>query len=137
MPFIWEDRFSVGVKLIDDQHKELFKRMNTLLNAVSKGEQDAETIRIMFFLRDYVITHFRDEENLMETYGYPETHLHKAEHQNLMKDLKLIIDEYKSVRDNRQIYEQLKERLADWVIHHTTGIDQDLGVFLKSLNRES
>jgi len=34
---VWKDEYSVGVKVIDDQHKELFRRVNKLFDDVSRG----------------------------------------------------------------------------------------------------
>ena len=36
--FEWNDRLSVGVKSIDDQHKELVRMVNQLAEAMAKGQ---------------------------------------------------------------------------------------------------
>ena len=37
MPFEWTQEYSVGVTKLDDQHKELFRLINLLEDAVNSG----------------------------------------------------------------------------------------------------
>ncbi|MHB9035807.1 MAG: hemerythrin domain-containing protein, partial [Armatimonadota bacterium] len=54
----WTPDLAVGVREIDDQHRELFKRVNDLLEAMSKGKGRDEIAKVVAFLGNYVVTHF-------------------------------------------------------------------------------
>lgn len=72
MPQIeWLDQYSVGVESIDNQHKELFARINKLLDACSQGEGKKVLPEVLDFLGDYVVFHFSTEEKYMKEYLYP------------------------------------------------------------------
>jgi len=77
---VWKDEYSVGVKVIDDQHKELFRRVNKLFDDVSRGNVTT-VLETLDFLNSYVIYHFSAEEQLMAKANYPELESHKNEHE--------------------------------------------------------
>jgi len=60
MPFEWTQNLSIGVAEIDNQHKELFKRINNLLDAISQGKGKQELFAVLEFLEDYSKFHFAD-----------------------------------------------------------------------------
>ena len=61
-----------------DLHKELFKRVDGLLAAVDRGTDREETSQIIQYLTDYVVFHFRNEEDYMAKYAYSSALAHKA-----------------------------------------------------------
>lgn len=38
MQMLWDSKLAVGVDKIDNQHKELFNRMNSLMDAMKEGK---------------------------------------------------------------------------------------------------
>ena len=73
---LWKEKYMLGVPLIDEQHQELFRRVTDFVETVRKPipwEQKTEQVnRTLDFMKDYVVTHFHDEENLQRELGYPE-----------------------------------------------------------------
>ena len=61
MKLIWEDKYSVGVKLIDDQHKMMFETINKLLYMLSNMAQKNEIDEIISMLVEYKKFHFETE----------------------------------------------------------------------------
>ncbi len=76
----WKDEYSLGIEKIDRQHQHLFEIINKI-NDRSDLSADmglvSDTIKEMI---NYAKEHFRDEEILMERYGYPNLETHKKEH---------------------------------------------------------
>ena len=64
MAIEWTEDLATGVNKIDNQHKELFKRINNLLEACNQGRGKNEVEKVIKFLDDYVIIHFSEEENI-------------------------------------------------------------------------
>ena len=70
MAFQWDGSLSVGVDSIDAQHKGIFTRVDNLLNSMSKGKGRDEIGKVVVFLADYVVKHFKEEESLMLKHDY-------------------------------------------------------------------
>ena len=69
-----------GVDDIDAQHRELFERIGTVLEASRARRSREEVIRLLEFLRSYFVYHFAAEERTMETAGYPRLEAHRRVH---------------------------------------------------------
>ena len=67
----WTEDLSTGIGVIDDRHKELFKRVNSLLSSMSQGKGKEQMGEALGFLSDYVVTHFGTGEQFMRAHGYP------------------------------------------------------------------
>ena len=72
----WEDKYSVGIKKIDNQHKKLIEIINRLY--YSRGNRPHTVLgKTIQELIEYTKTHFTDEERLMRENGYPDYQAHK------------------------------------------------------------
>ena len=59
--FDWTDDLSVGVEAMDNQHKIIIKKINSLIEGLNSS--DLPTIEKNFSdLASYVVSHFEDEE---------------------------------------------------------------------------
>jgi hemerythrin len=72
---LWKDTYELGVPVIDAQHKELFKRVDSFLQVLrSEDSWDAKIPKInetLAFMKGYVVEHFRDEEEYQRSINYP------------------------------------------------------------------
>ena len=59
----WTDKLSVGIEIIDTQHKELFLRINDLVAAIKQSVCKYKIGDVVKFLGDYIIFHFGEEES--------------------------------------------------------------------------
>jgi hemerythrin-like metal-binding protein len=64
MTFEWSPQLAVGAEVIDAQHRELFHRVDRFVRALTEHAPAAETMHLLGFLGEYVVTHFADEEAL-------------------------------------------------------------------------
>lgn len=126
----WSSAYSVGVEVIDAQHRELFSRTNRLLEACQEGkgrEVVGETLR---FLEDYVKTHFSTEEGLMDKYAYPEALSHKKLHEGFMETL-VKLKEEAAKGAGLTLVTQVNKTVVDWWVNHILKVDKKLGAFLR------
>ncbi len=72
MAITWTEDLSVGVDLIDEQHKLWFEKANQLYKAGQEGRAKEFIIEMFDFLDDYTKQHFKDEEKYMEKIKYPQ-----------------------------------------------------------------
>jgi hemerythrin len=134
MDLQWTSDLSVGVDEIDDQHKELFQRLNNLRIAMGQGKSRAEIGKTVKFLQDYVVEHFATEERHMGRYGYPAFGAHKAEHEAFIKDFSAFKKKLENIEIHGGITSflaiEMQRRLYDWLINHIGRIDKALGNYL-------
>ena len=131
MPIQWTDDLTVGVNEIDNQHKELFKRVNDLSQAMWQGEGKEESARLLFFLGDYVVTHFGTEERLMNLRNYPDFKAHKSIHDKFVKDLEGLKAQFSSGEITSSMVIKVLDETCNWLRAHIKGVDKKLGNFLK------
>lgn len=84
----WQSRFECGEPTIDRQHRELFERSEDVLASLSQGGgRFALELERLIAL---TLTHFADEERLLERYGYRGLDAHRRSHEDLAaKSLRL------------------------------------------------
>jgi len=122
MSIKWSSSLAVGVPAIDEQHRELFDRVDRLVEAM-KSSNAREVARLMDFLGEYVVEHFRMEEGLMQTYGYPQFALHKAAHDRFVADYGEMRRKFEIKGAMSFVTIQVKTWLCDWLVAHVSGTD--------------
>lgn len=131
MPVItWNDKYSVGIREMDNQHKKLADIINELNDAMSLGKGKDVLGRVLSSLVDYTKTHFSAEERLMKTHGYPEYSQQKSEHDDLTK--KVFDIQQKYLDGKTMISLEVMNFLKNWLINHIQGSDMKYASFLNN-----
>ena len=81
----WTPALLTGHPLIDEQHKEIFARVERLREAMERGDP-TEVTRLLDFLGRYVVEHFSAEEAVMVSSRFPRHDAHRAQHANFVRD---------------------------------------------------
>jgi len=132
MALEWTDRMAVGHPVIDAQHRELFRRFDDLIEACREARGKERIVALLGFLDSYVATHFREEERLMERYGYPGTDEHKGEHRHFTERLDALKVDLSEKGISSELVISTNQVLLNWIIQHIKSIDVRLGAFLKT-----
>lgn len=131
MTMKWTEDLSVGVGIIDTQHKELFATADALLGAVDRGEGHGEVTKVITFLEEYVENHFQMEEMYMKRYSYPDYPQHKMEHTAFIGDFYDLRQELDNDGVTPDLTVRLANRVGDWLVNHIGRMDKALGAFLR------
>ncbi|MGI6035055.1 MAG: bacteriohemerythrin [Limnochordia bacterium] len=131
MAIQWTSDLATGITTIDDQHKELFARVNKLLAACSQGRGKEEVGNIIGFLEEYVVTHFADEEKLQQESGYPEFAAHKRLHDAFKSDLAKLKDEFEAEGPTLRFVVLTNRVVVDWLMKHIAQVDKAFGNYLR------
>ena len=127
---IWKEKYKVGVELIDQQHEELFKRVTefveTLRSPVEWNEKVDQVNRTLEFMKNYVVTHFRDEEAYQKKIGYEELENHTKIHNDMVQYVSDVAEEYAVKGFDEQLMQQFAGKLLAWLINHVTVEDQKI-----------
>ncbi|WP_432734613.1 bacteriohemerythrin [Maridesulfovibrio sp. FT414] len=126
----WHDGLKIGVEEIDNQHKELIRIVNEVLDKSKSGKEDAALDALFGQLREYAVYHFNSEEKYMEQIEYP----YLAEQKRAHKELKGKVKQLQSARFHKEhvSWEEAKDLLARWLIEHLLHEDFKIGQFVKS-----
>ena len=125
----------INVPQIDQQHRELFSRINRVIALGAKSVSKEETDKTLKLLSDYVVMHFRDEEALQRQSNFPKMEWHKEQHRLYIENLNKIKQEYEKNGPSVQFTLQLNKSIIDWIVKHIRSADTELGKFLNSQNR--
>lgn len=118
---VWNNKYSIGIEIIDTQHQQLFDIMNKLYIA-SEEDQELETIIDLFEeLKDYTKYHFTEEEIYFSKHPQDEIKRHKELHQFFIKKLDESIQQ--CIRIGALSLELLFF-LNDWLVEHIQIEDQ-------------
>lgn len=132
MSIQWNDNLASGSSEIDSQHKELFARVNTLLHTFDSGTAAREEMsKIVQYLTEYVSFHFQTEEKHMDRYAYSSASAHKAQHAQFVKTFVKLKERMLLAGINRNLAEETKHLVVDWLLNHIKYSDRALGMFLK------
>jgi len=127
---IWTQALSVGIAAVDEQHRELFRRVDALLQATTDGNP-VEATRMLGFLAEYVEFHFAAEEALMRDHGYPGIEAHLAEHVHLRNQVALVAEEYRRSGPVPALVSRMHHLLADWLRAHVGLTDSAMARFMR------
>jgi hemerythrin len=131
----WTEDLSVGVKRIDDQHKELFRRISGLEDAIRKAECKYTIDGTIQFLAEYAVSHFGVEEQFMADHRYPEYEQHKTQHKIFLRALAELKKQAAERRIKGSSYDLSVETnrvVVDWIISHIMRVDKKLGAFMQT-----
>ena len=112
----WNERFSVGVPAMDEQHKTMIDLINALQPSAN-ADLASSAISGMFA---YAAHHFREEEELLRQVGYSELPAQQREHQAFLSKA---TDFSKQNLNDPELCEQITAFLRSWMLNHILGDD--------------
>jgi hemerythrin-like metal-binding protein len=132
-PFItWTEKMSVGVELLDADHKKLIGLLNDLHNGIDAGHGTERLERVLDGLVAYVETHFAHEEDYFIQTGYPGAPEHIQEHRAFTNRVKDVQTSY-----NKGKFEALSLNtmsfLKEWITNHIQGCDNKYKAHLHAM----
>jgi len=126
----WDNSLSIGVKLIDEQHKMLIQRLSDLSRAIEMSQGEVETVKTLDFLIDYTDFHFSTEEKHMMEQNYPELEDQKQQHAEFKSHLKKLVEDFEEEGPTKALGTSINVFLLNWLVKHIKGVDLKFGEFL-------
>jgi len=132
---IWEDKYSTGIEMIDNQHRQLVELTNQLYLACFAGDEALSTVfkDAMSRMVEYVRFHFSAELKLLNEINYPDYHNHKKMHDNLVQD---ILDAAKDYNEGKKfVPNNFVRTLKDWIFGHIAVYDKIYAAYIAEQKR--
>lgn len=80
----WQNRFSIGVEMIDQAHHRLFSIVQKIMDLyVERHENKFACVEGIKYFKAYALKHFAEEEAYMREIGYPGYLAHKKHHDRM------------------------------------------------------
>lgn len=118
----WDEKYSVGIQVIDNQHKTMFSTINKLIDVVGNDPDESELKEIIQYLLEYKRLHFATEERYFEQAHYVGALEHVEAHKKFGEKLAEIQE--KCGGDMVMLTFELVDFLEDWLIDHLMDMDQ-------------
>ncbi|MDA3811579.1 MAG: bacteriohemerythrin, partial [Spirochaetaceae bacterium] len=93
------EKYNLGIELIDNQHKELVMITNQLHDILKNEEYQAEAIKILKRLYAYSNYHFSSEEGLFKEHHYPQAKEHINLHNTFANKIKEYLEEIRKKKN--------------------------------------
>jgi len=135
MNFNWDNTLSTGIKSIDNQHKELFDRINLLVSAMKSGKGKDEVLKTLNFLEEYVIKHFSEEEEIQKKNNYPKYNDQHKQHEEFKNELKELRKVFQATGVSALFVINVQQKMSNWWRQHIINLDKELGEFLIEKSR--
>lgn len=126
----WLDSYSVGIKEMDAQHKNLADLINQLTEAMKADVQTAVLEQLISSLINAMVVHFAAEERIMQEYGYPGYQDHRRMHGDMVSKIKTLNAQHKTLVD--ALSPELMSFIRTWLISHIQREDQAYGRYITS-----
>jgi hemerythrin len=126
----WKESYSVGVQLLNDQHKVLVGHLNTIYELFDDPDKRVQVGILLSELEQYALVHFKSEEDLFIKYKYHGLDKHTLEHRLYERK----VSEFKTRFDSsdEKVTLDMLEFLADWLTGHILGSDQEYRRYLNN-----
>jgi hemerythrin len=125
----WRDTFSIGVKELDEQHRQLLALVNSLHAALSDRLIDRLEVYddALKDATDYIEYHFSWEERFMRDIGYPELQAQATMHAYYKSR---VAEAQADEGQDRLAPTRFLHFLRDWLLEHIAVEDRKIGAFV-------
>ena len=131
----WDNTLATGIDSIDNQHKELFNRINKLFLSIKEGEAKDDMMKTLDFLEEYVLKHFTEEEMIQKKNNYPKYNMQHEQHEGFKNQLKKLRENFESKGTSSLLVLNVQREMSNWWTKHIITLDKDLGKFLMMDNK--
>lgn len=131
--FVWNDDLLTGNRVIDDQHREIFEKLDSILKISEDHSQRQEIIKVFEFLAHYVYHHFHCEEELMKEHNYDGYELHAEDHLRFTRKISQLAIQLKEHGATSEFVTQLKVVFIELLVEHIDEMDKKFARYLKTI----
>jgi len=132
MPLMqWNDKLSVGVTALDEDHRKLVGMLNNLYEGIQAGHGRETVGKTLDGLISYTAGHFAREERYFAQTNYPAAAAHKKEHTDLTQQVLAVQKKYKEGATS-VVSLEVMNFLKNWLLTHIQGSDKRYGPHLNA-----
>jgi len=132
--FIWTDEYSLGIAIIDDQHKHFFEIVNKIYALLEKESNNREEmLKVVNELVDYAYMHLSTEEKYFNQFSYSDIANHMKYHMSFREKSAEYLERIKKEgEDLPKLLLEIDDFSKNWLSHHILVADKMYASFFKS-----
>ncbi len=118
---VWNNRYNLGIEIIDKEHKKLFSILNKLFDfGQQKDKSQWVCQEAVKYFKDHTVQHFIDEEAYMASIDYEGLDIHRRIHKNFRETTLLALEkELNATNYSEDAVNHFLGVCAGWLIGHT------------------
>lgn len=124
---------SVGVRMLDCDHRVLFETINELMTAVASDADPRRTGSLLRKLADFTMTHFALEEGMMVATKFPGMAQHRLHHQQITEKVAALASRLN--RGGRTLDTPSLSFLSELHADHVQRDDLHYGLWLNAIGK--
>lgn len=124
--FIWSSDYSVGVKVIDEQHQHFFDIINEVYDVLEKnGDKLEHLTNVIGELGNYALYHFSTEEEFFGKFNYEGAKQHIEAHDLFREKMRQYIAEVRNHGvDTKRLAADTADFAKEWLSKHILAMDK-------------
>jgi len=119
----WTEDLATGNPRIDAEHREIYRQMNELGDAIVRGAGSATINELAEVLLNYAHLHFHHEEHAMACAHCPAHRLNCAAHRDFIRRLRAWMCQINSGTFPQSQIHELHRETSLWIKNHIEHID--------------
>ncbi len=121
----WDRRLETGIEEIDEQHRELFNRIDKLELAMYSGKAADELTYLVDYLESYVEEHFQAEEKVMLDSEFPGFAKHVHMHNEFREYFEELLSSCRDRGPDSYLAIEADKKLRHWWEDHILKMDME------------
>jgi hemerythrin len=129
----WSSTFECGIKIIDDQHKNLVNLVNDMFSHVTgnDAQERAYLNKVLLEAVKYIRVHFSTEEKILTATKFAGYLEHKKAHEDFIV---AVADNAKSMTAGKRLtLVGLSRFLKNWILSHVAVMDKQYFEYFKKI----
>lgn len=123
----WSSKYELGIKEIDDQHRELVRIINSLHQMIKEKKTNDQMGPLFDDLILYIKKHFKTEEFYFRANQFPNELIHLSEHQEFVSEISAL---HLRFFEGEDIAFEVTRFLREWLLNHILISDKEYVPYL-------
>jgi hemerythrin len=119
----WSPRFETGHPRIDAEHREFFRQLSALHDAIEAGAGREKIVELISILQRYALGHFAHEERHMQRVGCPAHNENCAAHRAFADKLDGWLGLLGTSNSSVSLLQDIHRESTAWIESHIARID--------------
>ncbi|MBT3416916.1 hypothetical protein HN425_02505 [Candidatus Woesearchaeota archaeon] len=122
----WTEKLSVGIPVIDEQHKKLLE--------ITNKAEEKETLGTLNELIEFVRVHFTTEEEILGEEGWPDLEEHQEIHKEITLDILGFMNSFEEKTESEK--ETFLDKFAGGLLNHLIVEDHKYAIYIEGKHHE-